>query len=67
MSLLSNNIEALTLAGKMGRTALEEKLGAVPKTEGRILGALYNADTEGRMNMLLHTNPAGIIDRKSVV
>lgn len=61
MSLLSNNIEALTLAGKMGRTALEEKLGAVPKTEGRILGALYNADTEGRMNMLLHTNPAGII------
>ena len=61
MSLLSNNTEALALAGRLGRDELAAKPGTLPETEGKVLGALYNADTEGKMNMLLHSNPAGIV------
>lgn len=61
MSLLSNNSEALAMAGRLSQAELETKLGRLPETEGRVLAALYNADTEGKMNMLLHTNPAGIV------
>ena len=61
MSLLTNNTEALAMVSGMTLAELEERLGTLPRTEGRVLGALYNGDTEGRMNMLLHTNPAGIV------
>lgn len=61
MSLLVNNSEALAVAGKLDRQQIEEKIGTFPAVEGRVAGALYNTDTEGAMNMLLHSNPAGIV------
>lgn len=61
MSLLTNNTDALAMVTGLDRAAIEEKAGALPETEGRVLAALYNADTEGKMNMLLHSNPAGIV------
>lgn len=61
MSLLSNQTEALALAGTLDQQELEARLGTMPKTEGRILGAIYNGDTYGKMNMLLYSNPAGIV------
>lgn len=61
MSLLVNNSEALVLAASMDAGQIREKIGDLPVCEGRILGALYNTDTAGAMNMLLHSNPAGII------
>lgn len=61
MSLLVNNSEALALVGKLDKQQIEEKIGTFCEVEGRVAGALYNTDTEGAMNMLLHSNPAGII------
>lgn len=61
MSLLSNQTDALDRAGKLDREELEKRLGVMEKTEGRILGAIYNGDTYGKMNMLLYSNPAGIV------
>ena len=61
MSLLANNTDALARVAGLDRSAIEEKAGTLPETEGRVLAALYNADTEGKMNMLLHSNPAGIV------
>lgn len=61
MSLLSNQTEALALAGRLDLQELEMRLGVMEKTEGRILGAIYNGDTYGKMNMLLYSNPAGIV------
>lgn len=61
MSLLVNNSEALVLAASMDEGQIREKIGELPVCSGRILGALYNTDTEGAMNMLLHSNPAGIV------
>ncbi len=61
MSLFVNNADALQLVHKLSLDEIEERIGAFPKTEGKIVGALYNTDTDGRMNMLLHSNPAGIV------
>lgn len=60
MSLLKNNTEALALVAGLDKVGLEGKLGSLPRTEGKVLAALYNGDTEGKMNMLLFSNPAGI-------
>lgn len=61
MSLLVNNSEALVLAAKSDKNSILEKTGPVSRTEGRVTGALYNTDTDGAMNLLLHSNPAGIV------
>lgn len=61
MSLLRNQTDALALAAQLDKAALEKRLGTLPDVEGSIVGALYNADTEGKMNMLLYSNPAGIV------
>ena len=61
MSLLRNQTDALALAAQLDKAALEKRLGTLPAVEGSIVGALYNADTEGKMNMLLYSNPAGIV------
>ena len=57
MSLLRNQTDALALAAQLDKAALEKRLGTLPAVEGSIVGALYNADTEGKMNMLLYSNP----------
>lgn len=61
MSLLVNNSEALALVKTLDKQQIEAAIGAVSPIGGRVAGALYNTDTEGAMNMLLHSNPAGII------
>lgn len=62
MSLLKNNTDALAMVSGLDKAALEEKLGSTfPQTKGNVVAALYNADTEGKMNMLLFSNPAGIV------
>jgi len=59
--LLKNNAEALVRADKAGKAELETIFGAKAPVTGKIVGALYNADTEGLKNALLHSNPAGIV------
>ena len=54
MSLLRNQTDALALAAQLDKAALEKRLGTLPAVEGSVVGALYNADTEGKMNMLLY-------------
>lgn len=61
MSLLHNNTEALKAIQNCSKEELEKIFGAFEPVEGNIVGALYNADTEGMKNILLHSNPAGII------
>ena len=40
---------------------MEAVFGSMEPVTGAVVGALYNADTEGMKNILLHTNPAGVI------
>lgn len=61
MSLLMNNTDALVQLRSCDRARLEELFGTMAPVSGRVVGALYNADTEGMKNMLLHTNPAGVV------
>lgn len=60
MSLLQNNTEALNRLRGLDKAALEAIFGTWTSAP-RVLGALYNADTEGMKNILLHANPAGVI------
>lgn len=59
--LMNNNAEALVRAGKASKAELENLFGAHPPVAGKIVGALYNSDTAGAKNALLHSNPAGIV------
>lgn len=60
MSLLQNNTEALNRLRALDKTALEGIFG-VWDAAPRVVGALYNADTDGMKNILLHANPAGVV------
>ena len=60
MSLLQNNTEALNRLRGMDKKALEAVFG-VWKSAARVVGALYNADTESRKQVLVHANPAGVV------
>ncbi len=60
MSLLQNNTEALNRLRGMDKKALEAVFG-VWKSAPRVVGALYNADTESRKQVLVHANPAGVV------
>lgn len=59
MSLLSNNTEALKKTGIL--TKEEIKRFNYQKVNGRIVASLYNEDTEGALNILVKSNPAGIV------
>lgn len=61
MSLLQNNTEALNRLRRCSKEELETIFGTMEPVNGAVVGALYNADTEGMKNILLHANPAGII------
>lgn len=61
MSLLKNQTEALWKLKDISRAELEICFGAFPEVKGRVAGALFNSDTDGMKNILLHCNPAGII------
>lgn len=67
MSLLINNSEALAVVKKFDKQDIEKKLGLFELVKGRIAGALYNADTQETMNMILHSNPAGIVAGLSAI
>ena len=60
MSLLQNNTEALNRLRGMDKKALEAVFG-VWESAPRVVGALYNADTESRKQVLVHANPAGVV------
>ena len=60
MSLLQNNTEALNRLRGLDKTALEAVFGCWDAAP-RVVGALYNADTDGMKNILLHANPAGVV------
>lgn len=61
MSLLQNHTEALNRLCNITPEELERQLGGMDPVSGRVVGALYNADTEGMKNVLLQSNPAGVI------
>lgn len=61
MSLLQNNTDALNRLRRCSREELEAVFGSMEPVTGAAVGALYNADTEGMKNILLHGNPAGVI------
>ena len=61
MALLRNQADALVKVQSINKDALEEIFGVWEPVEGKIVGALYNSDTDGRKKVLLHTNPAGVI------
>ena len=58
MALLRNQADALVKVQSINKDALEEIFGVWEPVEGKIVGALYNSDTDGRKKVLLHTNPA---------
>ena len=60
MSLLQNNTEALNRLRGLDKAALESIFGTWQPAP-RVVGALYNADTDGMKNILLHANPAGVV------
>ena len=60
MSLLQNNTEALNRLRSLEKAALEGIFGSWDAAP-RVVGALYNADTDGIKNILLHANPAGVV------
>ena len=60
MSLLQNNTEALNRLRTMDKAAVQDLFGSWD-TAPRVVGALYNADTDGMKNILLHANPAGVV------
>ena len=59
MSLLQNNTEALNRLRGLDKAALEEIFG-VWEPAGRVVGALYNADTEGMKNICCTRIPRGL-------
>lgn len=59
--MLKNNPEALVRIDTINKAELEGIFGAQAPVKGRVVGALYNADTDGARNALLHSNPAGIV------
>ena len=61
MSLLQNHTDALTGLRQVDKQSLEAQFGAMPQTDGRVVGALYNSDTESRKGVLARVNPAGIV------
>ena len=61
MSLLQNNTEALNRLRKITKAELEGMFGTMAPVNGKVVGALYNADTDGMKNILLHANPAGLM------
>lgn len=61
MSMLENQAEALVKVQGMNAGELEKLFGAFAPTAGRVAGALYNSDTDGMKNILLHANPAGVL------
>ena len=61
MSLLQNHTDALTGLRQADKQSLEAQFGAMPQTDGRVVGALYNSDTESRKGVLARVNPAGIV------
>lgn len=61
MSLLQNNTEALNRLRSCTAEELRAQFGSMEPVAGRVVGALYNADTEEMKNILLRTNPAGVV------
>lgn len=61
MALLRNQADALVKVQSINKDALEEIFGTWEPVEGKVVGALYNADTDGSKQVLLHSNPAGVI------
>lgn len=59
--LMMNNAEALVRLNEMDKAALEAKFGTKEAVSGKIVGALYNQDTDGMKYGILHSNPAGVI------
>ncbi len=67
MSILNNQAEALVKVQSMGKQELEEIFGTFSPVKGNVIGALYNTDTDGMKNLLLHTNPAGVLTGLKIV
>lgn len=61
MALLQNQTEALVKIQSINKDTLEKIFGIWKPVEGKVVGGLYNADTDGKKKALLHINPAGII------
>lgn len=61
MSILQNNAQALVRLRTTDRATLKEKFGVYEPVAGKVVGALYNADTDGLKRILLHSNPAGVV------
>ena len=61
MSLLQNQTGALNRLRRCSKEELEKIMGSMEPVSGFVVGALYNADTEGMKQVLLHVNPAGVI------
>ena len=61
MSILKNQSEALVKVQSVDAGQLKGIFGQAAPVSGNVVGALYNADTDGMKNALLHSNPAGIL------
>lgn len=61
MTQIRNHSEALVKVQSMDAAQLEAVFGKMPAVSGKVVGALYNSDTDGMKNVLLHTDPAGIM------
>lgn len=61
MSILTNQSDALVKVQSMNAGQLKEIFGEFSPVAGNVVGALYNSDTDGMKNALLHSNPAGIM------
>lgn len=59
--MMKNNTQALTLVNKLDYDELKNIFGEFESVNGNIVGCLYNMDTDNMKNVLLKTNPAGII------
>ena len=61
MSMLVNMPDALVKVQSMDAGQLKEIFGQFHPVKGRVAGALYNTDTDGVKNAILHSNPAGLM------
>lgn len=61
MSMMQNHTQALVVLRGMDRAALETRFGTYAPVQGKVVGALYNADTDDMKNILLQFNPAGVV------
>ena len=59
--LLKNNAQVLVRVETASKAELEKLFGPQEPVEGKVVGALYNADISGVKNALLHSNPAGLV------